>query len=308
MNKFILTPNTSKDPDLEFSGKVVRFIEFNGASCRLHLKVDLQTVQEAQCLIVIGGDGTVLQAAGDILGSNVPILGINLGTVGYLAEVEKECWQNAILHLLHDEYSVENRMMLCGRLPSPGSTRESRKSAQISDAAQCRDDGHDRQNAGGIANPHMCENTVHALNDIVISRTGSMHIADYNVYVNGHFLNRFSADGLIFATPTGSTAYNLSAGGPIIEPGAEMIVMTPICAHTLNNRSIVFADRDVIEVEIGQRRASQEYLAEVDVDGNQATMLRTGERILIRKSDQRVKLVRLNERSFLETLRRKISG
>lgn len=308
MNKFILTPNTSKDPDLEFSGRVLDFIEANGASCQMHLKVDTQTVRQAQCLIVIGGDGTVLQAAGEILGSNVPILGINLGTVGYLAEVERECWQNAILHLLHDDYSVENRMMLCGRLPAPGSTKESRKYAQISGSEQEKADSHSGQNAEQPADPHLCANTVHALNDIVISRTGSMHIADYNVYVNGHFLNRFSADGLIFATPTGSTAYNLSAGGPIIEPGAEMIVMTPICAHTLNNRSIVFADRDVIEVEIAQRRPSQEYLSEVDVDGNQATMLRTGERILIRKSDQRVKLVRLNERSFLETLRRKISG
>ena len=147
-----------------------------------------------------------------------------------------------------------------------------------------------------------------ALNDIVVTRHGSVKIIHYRVYVNGEFLNSFQADGMIVSTPTGSTAYNLSAGGPIVEPTAALFVITPICSHALNTRSIVLSASDRIEIEIGEGRGYGEELVEVAFDGADIAYLRTGERIVIRQADVTAKLMKLSKESFLETLREKMKG
>ncbi|MDD6203080.1 MAG: NAD(+)/NADH kinase, partial [Lachnospiraceae bacterium] len=146
-----------------------------------------------------------------------------------------------------------------------------------------------------------------ALNDITITRCGSLQIIRFSVYVNHQFLCKMSADGMIMATPTGSTGYNMSAGGPVIEPGAKMIVLTPICAHTLSARSIILRAEDEIEIEIDRGRDGTQLTVEASFDGNEKVPMVTGDRIIIRKSDETTAFMKLNELSFVEALHRKMS-
>jgi NAD+ kinase len=223
--------------------------------------------------MVLGGDGKLLQTARDTVKLGIPLLGINLGTLGFLAEVEKSGITEALQKLIRDDYSVEERMLLEG--------------------AVLRDDKEIWK--------------AHALNDVVVNRSGRLMVLLYDVYVNGQFLNRYQADGMILSTPTGSTGYNLSAGGPIVEPGAKMIVMTPICPHTLNTRSIVLSASDTVEIEIGAGRNDAGQQAEINFDGGLTKQLETGDHIIMRKSDQVVRLIHLSNVSFLEMLHKKMS-
>lgn len=206
-----------------------------------------------------------------MMDSDIPLLGINLGTLGYLAEVESACAEEAVEKLFRDEYVREERMMLTGRVQTG--------------------EGKER----------------YALNDIVISRCGSLQILNVRIYVNDRFLNNYCADGVIVATPTGSTGYNLSAGGPIVEPSARLLLLTPICPHTLNTRSIVFSPEDEITVEIPEGKDGNEQVVEANFDGSNTITLRTGDRILIRRSDRTTGIVRLNTESFLTVLHKKMS-
>ena len=146
-----------------------------------------------------------------------------------------------------------------------------------------------------------------ALNDIVITRRGSLQIINFNIYVNGQLLHRFHGDGVIVATPTGSTGYSLSAGGPIVEPKAELILLTPICPHSMRNRSIVLSSKDRVTVEIESSRDGETQEVEAIFDGCHKVLLRTGEKIEIRKSKKTTGIVKLSQVSFLEVLHRKLS-
>lgn len=219
MNNFFIISNRMKDPDFEFGGKVRDYLVSRGASCTEAFgDPDGKQVapEKTDLIIVLGGDGTMLKAADDNAGGRVPLLGINLGQLGYMAEIEKEGWKEALDSVLSGDYEIEERMMLEGRSARTGETME-------------------------------------ALNDIVITRAGKLQVVGIDVYVNGQFLNRYEADGIIVSTPTGSTAYNLSAGGPIVEPQARLILMTPICAHTLNTRTIIFSPNDTINCDHSRR-------------------------------------------------------
>ena len=145
-----------------------------------------------------------------------------------------------------------------------------------------------------------------ALNDIVISREGSLRVVRFNNYVNDTYLNTYKADGIIISTPTGSTGYSLSAGGPIISPAASMILMTPLAPHTLNTRSIVFAPEDVIEVELGEGKEGGIEKGMAYFDGAAAMPMVTGDRIRIEKSTKATRIIKINNISFLETLRKKM--
>lgn len=230
--------------------------------------------EDIDCVIVLGGDGTVLQAAWDALAHKVPLLGINLGTMGYLAEASRNDWKDALRKAASGDYGIEERMMLEGEYI--------RKNG-----APCK--------------------VKYALNDIVFTRTGPMRTLNYEIYVNAQYLTTWHADGVILATPTGSTAYNLSAGGPIVEPGARMILLTPICPHTLNTRSIVLAPDDVVEIVIGHAVGDSAPAAEANFDGRATVALSDGDRVRVRTSEQVTRLVKVRERSFLETLRHKLS-
>ena len=229
----------------------------------------------ASCMIVLGGDGTMLKAAKETAFSRIPLLGVNLGTMGYLAEVEVASLEEALERLLRKDYRVEERMMLSGSVRRGDGSRET---AQLD-----------------------------ALNDVTVTRCGPMQVVPLRIWVNGQLLAGYGADGIVIATPTGSTGYNLSAGGPIVEPEAGLILLTPICPHTLNTRSVVLCDRDVVEVEIGRKPSGDIQEVEVSFDGSFLTRLRSGDRVRVKKSERTTSIIRLSEPAFLERLHRKMS-
>ena len=147
-----------------------------------------------------------------------------------------------------------------------------------------------------------------AVNDIVITRDGSLRIVHFDVYVNGTLLNSYMADGVIISTPTGTTGYNLSAGGPVVEPTASMFVITPICSHALNTSSIVLSAEDTIEIVISQGRYGKDEQALVTFDGADMLRLGTGDRVTIKRSDHVTRLAKLSEESFMKTMRKKMKG
>ena len=232
----------------------------------------LQIPPETDCILVLGGDGTLLRTARDTVGLGIPLLGINLGTLGFLAEVEKSGITDALDHLMKDSYEIMDRMLLSGSVIRDG--KELLKA--------------------------------HALNDIVVNRCGHLMVLNYEVLVNGQLLCHYKADGMILASPTGSTGYNMSAGGPIVEPGARLMVMTPICPHTLNTRSIILSPEDQVEIVIAEGRDGQAQQAEVNFDGGQAQILTTGDRIRVHQSEQVVRLLHINKVSFLQMLHKKM--
>lgn len=224
---------------------------------------------ETECVIVLGGDGTLIQAARDLAEREIPLFGVNMGNLGYLTQISREEEIiPALEELIKDHYSVERRMMLQGRVISEGKTID--------------------------------EDI--ALNDIVLSRSG-LYTLNFELYVDGELFNNYSADGMIIATPTGSTAYNLSAGGPIAAPESNMILLTPICPHTLNSRSIVLPSRSKIMIKVKGRKGLEES---VGFDGDKMVPLKSGDRIEVEKSEITTTLVKLREVSFLENIRSKM--
>ena len=227
--------------------------------------------QEVEAVIVLGGDGTMLQAARDTGDRNLALIGVNLGTLGYLTEIEQDSMEEALERIVRDDYQLEERMMLHGE----------------------------------IVGENACAND--ALNDIVISRKGSLQVVHYSIYVNGKLLREYSADGVIIATPTGSTGYNLSAGGPIVEPKAKMIVITPICPHTTNTRSIILSPEDEVMIEIEPGRDGKPQALEAYFDGSFHVGIHTGDQIYIRRSRRQKKFIRLDQESFLQVLHTKMN-
>ena len=231
MDKFYIITNSDKDKDLEFTGQIVEYLKANGRKCMVqqaerkqegayHYTNPALIPEDTECILVLGGDGTLLQAARDVVHREIPMLGVNLGTLGFLAEVDKQSVYSALDKLMEDDYEIEERMMLTGTV--------------------WRD--------GKIIGRDV------ALNDIVIGRDGHLRVVRFKNYVNDVYLNSYNADGIIISTPTGSTGYSLSCGGPIVAPNGSMTLMTPIAPHTLNTRSIIFPAEDVITVEIGEGR------------------------------------------------------
>ena len=274
MKRFYLITNEVKDPEGAFTKKIAAMIEKHGGEA-VSVKNDRQALAEGgmagvDCALVLGGDGTLLRAAGNMMDSDIPLLGINLGTLGYLAEVESACAEEAVEKLFRDDYVREERMMLSGRVMTGKEER-------------------------------------YALNDIVISRCGPLQILNVRIYVNDRFLKDYCADGVIVATPTGSTGYNLSEGGPIVEPSARLLLLTPICPHTLNTRSIVFSPEDEITVEIPEGKDGKAQMVEANFDGSNTITLQTGDRIVIHRADKTTGIVRLNTESFLAVLHKKMS-
>lgn len=270
MNKFYIVTNRTKDPELETTNYICEFLKEHGKEA-VH---NVDTVPEdTDCVLVLGGDGTLLQTARDTMRLSVPLLGINLGTLGYLAEVEKSGIKEALEHLIRDEYEIVERMMLVGSVVRDGK--------------------------------EICR--AHALNDVVVNRFGPLMVLSYEVSVNGQKLNHYQADGIIVSTPTGSTGYNLSAGGPIALPSSQLMIMTPVCPHTLNTRSIVLSADDTIEVRIDEGRGGNPQEADINFDGSLSQRLTTGDTVIVRRSEQTTKLIHISKVSFLETLHKKMS-
>ncbi len=283
MEHFYIIANNHKDCNLEKTNYIRKYLEAHGKRCSIGGD---GIPADADCVLVLGGDGTLLQAARDMIDRDTPLLGINLGTLGYLAEVEEVGLEAALEQLLKGEYGIEQRMMLSGRVIRNEFHKNLHKENGILD--------YDRKDS-------------YALNDIVITRSGSLQIIKFNLYVNGQFLNRYNADGVIVATPTGSTGYNMSAGGPIVEPKAKLLLVTPICPHTLNTRSIVLAPEDEIEIEIVSGREDSVQQVEVNFDGSHKLTLYTGDRVEVKRAAKTTDIVKLSKVSFLEVLHKKMS-
>jgi len=278
-----LIANPTKDAELKTAHSIRDYLTGRGKTCIIDVGARKKGQEgytyngrisaETDCIIVLGGDGTLLQAATDLAERRIPFLGINMGTLGFLAEVGQTEFEGALDKLIKNEYEIEERMMLAGK---------------------------------SFNRREMIDEAV-ALNDIVITRKGSLQIINLNIYVNGQFLHRYHADGVIAATPTGSTGYSLSAGGPVVEPGAELIVLSPICPHSMQSRSIVLSPKDTVTVEIESGRDGEIQEVEAIFDGCHKVALCTGEKIEIRKSGQTTGIVKLSQVSFLEVLHRKMS-
>lgn len=269
MNKFYIITNKSKDESLGMTHRIKNYIEASGGTCIAEADGG-QISKDVDCILVLGGDGTLMRAAREWHSWDIPFLGINMGTLGYLTEAEVANVEESLDVLMNGQTYVEERMMLHGVL---------------------NDDLEDI-----------------ALNDIVVTRFGAPHLIQLNIYVNGEFLNTYHADGVIVSTPTGSTAYNLSAGGPIVEPNASMIVVTPICSHALNTRSIVLSAEDEIAIEVGGGRQERNDRIGISFDGENNVEMHMGDRLVIRKADAKPKLLKLSKVSFLEILRSKMKG
>ena len=276
MERFYIITNLLKDKDFSTTKKVRDYIERHGKSCILSKKdeeghiIPGSVPDGVDCAIVLGGDGTLIRAARELGGRGIPLLGVNMGTLGYLTEVELPGFEEALDKLFSGHLDIEDRMMMRGVI-----------------------DGRAE---------HV------AMNDIVVTREGNLRVVHFNVYVDGALLNSYLADGVIISTPTGSTGYNLSAGGPGVEPTAQMFVITPICSHALNASSIVLSADDVIEVEICEGRYGRTESALVSFDGAETVAVSTGDRVLVRKAVETTKLVRLSRESFMKIMREKMKG
>lgn len=279
MNNFLILANAEKDVDLKLSNKISEYLSKHNAvsvivsDMNLHydgLQIKEEYLNGVQAAIVLGGDGTMLRAAHS-LGehSDIPMLGINLGTLGFLTEVEESNVFRALDRLMTDDFRLERRMMIEGQVK---------------------------------------EHVYHALNDVVITRAGFSRIIGLNIYVNEQLLDTYEADGVIVSTPTGSTGYNLSAGGPIISPKSKVIVVTPISPHSLTAKSIVFDSSDRIRIEIVKKRKTQETEAIVSFDGGNNMELSAGDKVTAVVSAREIHLIKMYDVNFYSVLRDKIGG
>lgn len=255
---------------LDQRGAVVRM---NAAGAAVANRLDLAAsdgalVEDGDLLVVLGGDGTILSAA-RLAAGRVPILGVNMGGFGFLAEVALNDLPAAIDRVTAGASVIDERAML---------------SAEIT--------------GGGAVRLHCL-----ALNDMVVAKTGVARLVRVATWVNGEHLSTYPADGVIVATPTGSTAYSLSAGGPIVHPQVDVIVVTPICPHTLTARPVVVSGGATVAVE--PLEAGEDV--RLSVDGQESFPLREGERVIVRRAPARTRLVRLRDPSFYSILRTKLA-
>lgn len=244
-----------------------------------------ELARRVEMLVVFGGDGTILNAARQAARDGIPILGVNLGGFGFLAEVHDRAVDDALLRVLAGDYRVDERMML---------------QAQV-----CRGAGRGRGSGTAPASREH-ERVVRellALNDVVVTKSGYARILRIRTEVNDDHLATHLADGLIVATPTGSTAYSLSAGGPILHPDLDAIVLTPICAHTLNARAVVLSANEAITIRVEPTGAP----SVLTVDGQEGEPLEPDDVVRVARAPCRTRLVRLGRTGFYRLLRTKLS-
>lgn len=278
MNNFLILANSDKDVNLSLSNRISEYLCAAGAKVAIvsdvgegrdECAIKFGLMEGVQAAIVLGGDGTMLRAAHSIGTYNIPFIGINLGTLGFLTEIEESNVYEALDRLLMDDFIIEKRMMIEGSVK---------------------------------------DRVFDALNDVVITRAGFSRIIGLKIYVNNQLLDTYGADGVILATPTGSTGYNMSAGGPIVSPKASAIVVTPISPHSLTSKSIVFDSTEEIRVEIMKKRKTQETEAIVSFDGENNVELSAGDCVNVKLSARSISLIKMYDVNFYSVLREKIGG
>lgn len=283
MEHFFVITNGSKDKEFKSAKKIKEYLEEKGCSCSIATdygqddtkgySTDIEEIpKETQCAIVLGGDGTILQAANDLAATRLPILGVNLGNLGFLADIEENRLIPAMDKLIANQFVMEERMLLEGSY----------------------------QDESGIEKKQL------ALNDIVINKGHYYHLVCVKVYINGKLLDFYIADGVVISSPTGSTGYNLSAGGPVMLPTMEGIIITPICPHSLNNRSLVVSAKDEVVVEIGNVKEEKKDEGILIIDGMIQRTMHTGESISIQRAEKNTRFIKLNGANFLEIFHNKL--
>lgn len=278
MKKIVLTPNPYRDKQFKFVQTALRQLSGCGAELRVCLPFDVDKSIElpkhitltplarelpgADMLICFGGDGTILHASKAATRADVPILGVNIGTMGFIAELESG-ELSLLSRIAAGEYTIERRRMLEVTV----------------------------HRGGAEVLKEIC------LNDAVITKGAVARVVRMAVYCDDVLAMEFGGDGVIVATPTGSTAYSLSAGGPMVEPDARVMVITPICAHDIRTRPIVAADDRVVTIKLDSFGKRSAYLS---VDGGRAMRLGAGDTVRVARATVETKLVRVKQRSFYE--------
>lgn len=282
MKYILITVNSDKDPNLEYSKKLASYIESKGGVAYILVRgpkvseeIDLSVYERVDLILVLGGDGTMIRVARDIRTDKYPLIGLNMGHLGYLCELDKDNVYSALDAIFSGDYEIEERMLLTGSVETE--------------------------------TVHLPKH--YALNDIVLYRTGLSQIVSLRVFVDGKLLTNYNCDGVLFSTPTGSTAYNMSAGGPIVDPKASMILITPINPQALSQRTIVLDSNSEIVVEpVHRNEPDDAYVVNVSFDGDIAAQLKVGEQIHVNKSLISVKILKISQTSFVETLRKKLTN
>ena len=278
--KIALFPNINKNGTKEYTLELIQKLKGLGAEIILTDRLDSKTpegIELYECIeesifhsdicIAIGGDGTIIHIAKLSASFNKPILGINLGRLGFVSGVEKGEFKK-LKKLMEGNYNIEKRAIL---------------------NVDIEKDGYKKR--------------LYALNDAVIERGQGQKIADFEISLNGEDICKYRADGLIFATPTGSTAYSLSAGGPIVDSSMDCIILTPICPHSMFSRPTVFGEKSNLLINVSTRQDNSAYLS---IDGEKSMVITDKESINITISNKKVKLINLHDGSFYSRLTSKL--
>ncbi len=265
--KFLILANKDRDANGNYVERTRAAVEKNG--CQAVEYQEGSDYSDCDAAIILGGDGTLIRAAATLKRLCIPLLGINTGTVGYLTAAENTELEYAVERLAKGDYKIKKRMMLDVSLNG--------------------------------------QEPVTILNDVVVSRSGFSRMIKLLLFINDELIDEVSGDGIIVATPTGSTGYNLSAGGAVCVPEAEVILVTPICAHSVSTRGIISSPTDEIKIMVIDRRNPQIMDIGLTADGNGFAALKTGDTIVIKKSDYSTKLVEISGKSFFDTVKKKLS-
>ena len=281
MKSVAIIVNSGKDVGLINAKRLLSFLSGKAAlymdEAYSALGMDVNYVKASQIYdnadyaIVLGGDGTILQLAASCAKKHVPVLGINLGKIGFMTEIELGDMENALTKLLEGDFKTEKRMMI---------KTEVRRAGEVTFA-------------------------FHALNDVVVSKTAGEQIICIELSTDGEAVNSYRADGLIIATPTGSTGYSISAGGPVVDPRMRLLVATPICAHMLSVRSAVLPHDKTMKIKINSRYGGPD--ATLTADGDIQGYIKDSDEVIITESEYDFELVKIGNQSFYDTLIKKLS-
>ena len=286
MKRIAIIPNNSKDIGLVNTKRLVEFLckKSENTCMELYMENSYRVIgmnvnyippaeiyDKTDYVIVLGGDGTILQKAAECAKHHIPILGINLGKIGFMAEVEIEDMEHALDKFLADDFRIEKRMMIKAQIRRNGKVHFS----------------------------------FHALNDVVVSKPTGEKLICMELLTDGEEVNRYTADGLIIATPTGSTGYSISAGGPVVDPCMRLYVATPICAHMLSVRSAVLSSDKEIKISLDSEYGGSD--AVVTADGDVQGYIKDTDEVIITESEYDFELVRIGGQSFYDTLIKKLS-
>lgn len=277
MKHFCIIANQAKDENKEHTNRIAGFLEAQGCSVYAAVPIDPAETErdltqgippETEAAIVLGGDGTFLHAAKALEPLHIPVLGVNLGNLGFLTTSEIHTAEPALLSLVRDAYAIQKLPLLTAGKKG----------------GECW----------------------YAMNDVVISRSGYSRLLHFQVFVDGEMVGDYQSDGVIVSTPTGSTGYSMSAGGPLVSPDVKLLLITPICPHSLHARPLVVSADAEITVRLLPTFRSRQEEALVTVDGDEYGTLSTGEECAVRTSDRQISVLRLSEVTFWDRVRGKL--